>query len=173
MAVSGSWNVRLDVTQTGANDFGGDRFKTTIQKAVTIADGTAAGQADIFWADQRTVNSASNDDIDLSGSLSDAFGSTVTAAEIVAVLIINEAIDGTANTTDLTIGAAGSNPWEGVLGGTTPTIGPLKPGAVLFIGASNAAGIGAVTGGSADVLRVANSAGASATYQIAVLARSA
>lgn len=173
MAVTATWDIRLDVNQTGGNDFAGDRFKTTIRKLQTLTDGTSANQADIFWADERTVNASTNDDIDLAGALSDTFGTTVAAAEIVALLIIHEAIDGTANTSDLTIGNAGSNPWEGVLDGTSPTIGPIKPGGVVFIGSPNAAGIGAVTGGSADVLRVANGSGASATYQIAVLARTA
>lgn len=173
MAITARWNVLLDVTQTGNNDFSGDRFATTIKAIQSLTDGTTASQADIFFADERTVSSNSNDDIDLAGSLSDAFGTTVAAAEMVALMIVNAPISGSANTTDLTIGAAASNPWEGVLGGTDPTIGPLKPGAVLFLGAGDAAGLGAVTAGSADVLRVANSTGAAATYQIAFLARSA
>jgi hypothetical protein len=104
--------------------------------------------------------------------VSDVFGTTITAAELVGLLVINKQIDGTANTTDLTIGA-GSNPFLGFLGGTTPTIGPIKPGGVLCIAAPDAAGIGTVTASTADILRIANSSGAAATYQIAILARSA
>ena len=94
-----------------------------------------------------------------------------TAAELVALFIINAPISGTANTTDLTIGA-GSNPFIGFLG-AAHTVGPIKPGGMFMIGAGDAAGIGAVTAGTGDILRVANSAGATANYQIGIVARSA
>ena len=42
---------------------------------------------------------------------------------------------------------------------------------MLFSG--DAAGIGAVTAGTGDILRIANSSGASATYQIGIVGRSA
>ncbi len=89
-----------------------------------------------------------------------------------AILIINGPISGSANTTDLTIGL-GTNPFLGFLGGTTPTIGPIKPAGMFMIAAGHASGIGTVGAASSDILRIANSSGASATYQIAILARSA
>ncbi|MFO1126371.1 MAG: hypothetical protein U1E25_14580 [Methylocystis sp.] len=76
---------------------------------------------------ERTVASATNDDIDLAGVLTDALSVTITAAELIALVIINKQKDGTANTTNLTIGN-GSDPMIGFLGGTTPTIGPIRPG---------------------------------------------
>lgn len=172
MALTTDILLRLKATQTGSNDFGNDSFKPTMKKELQTTDGTTANKADILFIDERSVATASNDDIDLAGSLSDAYGATITAAEIVAIFIINEAKDGTANTTDLTIGGA-TSPFVGFLGGTTPTIGPIKPGGFVMIGAGDAAGIGTVTGGSADELRIANSSGATATYQIAIVARTA
>lgn len=171
MALSATLRASVDFTQTGPNDYT-DRLKSVISKTLALTDGTTANKADLLFVDQRTVATASNDDIDLAGSLSDAFGSTITFAEIVAILVINAPIDGTANTTDLTIGAA-TNPFVGFLGGTTPTVGPIKPGGVFFIFAGDAAGIGTVTASTADILRIANSSGASATYQICILGRSA
>jgi hypothetical protein len=172
MALTADLTVKLKATQTGANDFGGPRFTPTVEKIIALTDGTTVNKADILWVDERTVASAAADAIDLAGVLTDAFGTTVTAAEIVAVLIVNEAEDGTANTTALTVGG-GSNPWIGVLGGTAPTIGPLQPGGVLFIASGHASGIGAVVAGTGDTLTITNAAGAAATYQIAVVARSA
>lgn len=170
---SASLKVEWIIQETGSNDFGeGGKFDATIRKILEFTDGTAADTADIVFFDERTVASASNDDIDLAGALSDAFGNTITFAEIVAVLVINGPISGSANTTDLTIGNAGS-PFVGFLGGTTPTVGPIGPAGVFFIAAPDAGGLGTVTGGSADELRIANSSGASATYQIAILGRSA
>lgn len=88
------------------------------------------------------------------------------------MLVINAPRDGAANVSNLTIGG-GTNPFTGFLGGTTPTVGPIGPGGFFFIGCPSATGVGAVTAGSADVLRIANGAGGTAVYQLAILARSA
>jgi len=165
--------VRMKATQTGSNDFGSDTFKPSLEHLIQLASGTGAAQADLCWFDERTVDASSNDDIDLAGALSDAFGATITAAEMVALVVVNKPrAAGSVNTSDLTIGV-GSNPFLGFLGGTSPTIGPLKPGAVVLLACGDAAGIGAVTAATADILRIANGSGAAATYQIGILARSA
>ena len=114
-----------------------------------------------------------NDDIDLTGVLLDVFGSIILNAKLVSLLIINApklAATGP-NTTNLTIGG-GLNPFLGFLGGTTPTIGPIRPGGFFHIGCGHLSGIGTVTAGTGDILRVANSAGATANYTIAILGRS-
>ena len=170
MTLQATLSVSLKATQTGGNAFA-DRFKPLMEKVQKLTDGTTANKADLLYVDERTVATASNDDIDLAGSLTDAFGVTITAAEIVAVVIINAPVSGTANTTDLTLGA-GSNPFIGFLG-AAHTVGPIKPGGFFMIGAGDAAGVGAVTAGTGDILRIANSAGASASYQIAIVGRSA
>lgn len=173
MTVTADFKATLTVNQSGANAFsGGPHWSAMLTIAQAFTDGTTAGKADIAYVAERSVNTASNDDIDLAGVLTDALGSTITAAELVMLIIWNKQKDGTANTTDLTIGN-GSNPVVGFLGGTTPTIGPIKPGGFLILGAADAAGIGAVTAGTGDILRVANGSGATNKYQIAVLARSA
>lgn len=171
MALTATLRASVDFNQSGGNDYA-DKLKDTISKTLSLTDGTTANKADLLFVDQRTVATASNDDIDLAGSLSDAFGTTITFAEIVAVMVINAPISGSANTTNLTIGG-GSNPFVGFLGGTTPTVGPIKPGGVFFLFAGDAAGIGTVTATTADILRIANSSGASATYQVCIIGRSA
>lgn len=172
MPLSASVRLRLAASQTGSSDFGGPAFTPALEAVMNLANGTGAGQADLLFVDERSVNASSNDDIDLAGALTGAFGTTITAAEIVGVLVINAPRDGAANTSSLTIGN-GSNPFVGFLGGTTPTIGPIGPGGFFFIGCPSATGVGAVTAGSADVLRIANGAGGTAVYQLAILARSA
>jgi hypothetical protein len=164
--------AQIRATQTGSNDFGGPAFTPTIEKITALTAGTGANQADILWMDERTVATAANDDLDLNGVLADAFGATVNMVEIVAVFVINEPRSGVANTTNLTVGAA-TNPVTGFLGGTTPTFGPIRPGNFLLFGGGNIGGAGVVTPSTGDILRIANSSGASATYQIAILARSA
>ena len=173
MTVAASVRAALSVSQSGANAFsGGPNWSAAIDEVLSLTDGTTANKCDLAYVAERTVASATNDDIDLAGVLTDAFGATITAAELVALLIVNKQKDGTANTTNLTIGA-GSNPAVGFLGGTTPTIGPIRPGGMLLLACPDAAGICAVVAGTGDILRVANSSGAQAKYVIAILARSA
>lgn len=172
MSLAAELLLRMKATQTGGNDFGGPTFSPSMQKLLQLTDGTTANKADIAFLDERTVAESTNDDMDLAGALSDAFGATITFAEIVAIFVINGPRSGSANVSDLTIGN-GSNPFEGFLGGTNPTIGPIKPGGFFFIGAGDAAGIGGVTASTADILRIANGAGGSATYQIGIIGRSA
>lgn len=151
-----------------ASDLANPVYAPELKKQIQLEGGTAANKADIVWGDERTVSSASNDDIDLSGALADAFGDTVTAAEMVGLAIVSDA----ANTTTLTIGVNGTNPWVAMFAASGDGI-KVPPGGVFFIMAPDANGLGAVSGGSADLLRVANGSGAAATYKIMIIARTA
>lgn len=173
MPLSAQMTAFIRATQTGTNDYGGPTFSPSVEANYTAVDGTGAGQVDLIFCDERTVTTGANDDLDLAGVLTSALGATMTFVEIVGIMVINAPRSGAANTTNLTIGG-GTNPVTGFLGGTTPTIGPIRPGGVFMIwNSENAAGFGAVVAATGDVLRVANSAGASATYQICVVGRSA
>lgn len=168
-------SLRLGITAalTGASDFGSPTSFPAIQINYDTTDGTGGNQADIIWTDERTVASASNDDLDLNGVLTNAFGQTVNFLELTGILIVNAPRSGAANTTNLTLGV-GTNPVTGYLGGTTPTVGPMRPGHVLLEwNSENAGGICAVVAATGDILRIANSSGAPATYQIWLIGRSA
>lgn len=141
------------------------------QKALSLAHGTGVGQFDLLYAREHTINGASNLDLDLSGSLEDGLGGAVVFAELVALQIINEAEDGTVNTTAITVGG-GSNPFDGFWGTAGDQI-VLNPGDGFLIHGSGAAGIGAVAAGTADILRIANASGAPAKVQVMILGRSA
>lgn len=173
MPLATSFRATLTVSESGANDFGGPVFAPTLSEVMELTNGTGALQADQCWFDERTVASGANDDLDLAGSLTSAFGSVLTIAKLVAIAVINAPRVGAANTTNLTIGG-GTNPFVGFLGGTTPTIGPIRPGGFVILGCGDTVGgIGSVVAGTGDILRIANSAGAAATYQIALIGRSA
>jgi len=161
-----SINANLTVHQEGSASGGTLAFDGSMNYAKELAAGIGADQFDIAYVAERTVADGANDDIDLAGVLTDAFGATITAAEVIAVMIINRKKNGQANTTNLTLGG-GSNPITGF------STAVLKPGDMLLMSATTATGLFAVTGGSADNLRIANSAGAQNKYQIAILARSA
>ena len=168
MPLSATVSVGIDFNQSGSADFGPQRFEGKVSTLLPFANGTGVGQADILFADERTVASGANDDLDLAGVLSNAFGQTITAAEVVAVLVINKPLlaSDAANTTNLTLGGASQ---------AVPNIasGPIGPGGCVLLADPDAGGLATVTGGSSDHLRVANSSGAAAKYQILILARSA
>lgn len=126
------------------------------QFAMELATGTGSDQADRIWTDKRDVTNPTPDDIDLSGTLAGVYG-TVVFTRIKAMAVRHNS--GTGN---LTIGGSPTNPFiawllatgDGVvLRGTSGTQRPF-----FCITAPDATGF-AVTGGSADVLRFASSAG--------------
>jgi hypothetical protein len=158
----------------GSARFGGaSNWQGAFDFAKSFADGVGVDQCDLGYLNERTVASNSNDDVDLSGVLTSALASNIAIAELVAIFVMNRPRLATdpANTTNLTIGG-GSNPFLGFLGGTTPVLGPIKPGGFFLLGCGGADGIGAVVNSSADILRIANSTGASATYVLGLLGRS-
>lgn len=159
--------VKFTANQSGSNDLGNPIFAPVLQKLLQFTDGTTANKADIIFTDNRSVASASNDDIDLAGVLTNAFGATITAVEIVGIIVVPAA----ANTTTLTLGA-GTNPWITMFLATGDGI-KIFPSGVFVNFAPDASGLGTVTAGTGDILRIANSAGATATYDIMILARSA
>lgn len=159
--------VKFTANQSGSNDLGNPVFAPELKALLQFTDGTTANKFDIVFTDNRTVASASNDDIDLAGVLTTAFGSTITAAEIVGIIIKSAA----ANTTTLSVGG-GTNPWITMWLATGDGI-KVGPGGIFLNVAPDASGLGAVTAGTGDILRIANGSGASASYDIAILARTA
>lgn len=172
MTVSATLTASFVASQAGFNDFGGPNFAATVQDLLSFSMGTGAGQANLLFVDERTVASGANDDLDLNGTaLQTVYGVNIAATSLVGCLIINAPkTTSVANTTNLTIGG-GTNAISTFMGGTTPTFGPLRPGGFLFFGCDAVGGVGAITASTADILRISNSAGASATYQIALLMR--
>lgn len=159
--------VKFSANVSGSNDLGNPIFAPELKALMQFSGGTVADTADIVFTDTRTVGSASNDDIDLAGVLTNAFGATITAVEIVGIIVK----PARANTTVLTIGG-GTNPWITMFLATGDGI-KVFPGGVFVNFAPDASGLGTVTAGTGDILRIANAAGAAATYDIVILARSA
>lgn len=164
---SAELSINFNVNQSGANDLGNPVFAPSLKKLLQFANGVASGQADIVWTDERTVAGSGNDDIDLAGVLTDAFGATITAAEMVGIIIVADSTNANA----LNVGA-GSNPWFAMFMATGDGIKVFPNGVFVNFG-SDASGLGAVVAGTGDILRVANPGGASCKYKIAILARTA
>ncbi len=177
MTLRAELTARFSAVQTGSADFGGQSFKPVVSKVLTFVDGTAANQADILFTDRRTLGASATEDLDLAGVLANAFGATINAAEVVAILVIADA----ANTNNVIIGDAtqpvplfgGSAGVGGDPAGSNPTFS-VKPGGFFFVAAPNAAGLFTVGAGATDDLKITNSSsGTPVTYDIAILARSA
>lgn len=159
--------VRFTANQTGSNDQGNPVFSPELRKLLQFTNGVNANQADLVWTDTRTLAASTSEDLDLAGVLTDAFGSVITAAEVVAIVVTADP----ANTNNVVIGDA-TQPIP-LFGGTNPTHA-VKPGGVFVAAAPGAAGLLTVGAGATDDLKVTNSAGGTTvTYSIAILARTA
>lgn len=132
---------------------------------IGIASGTGDYQADLMYAATRSLAASASDNLDLSGVLTDPLGNVISAVEIVAILIRAAS----ANTTILTVGN-GTNPFIGPFGAGTHTIAVAPGGVALLV---NPKAGWAVTAATADILKITNAAGATASYDIVVLGRSA
>ena len=175
MPLTSQFAAHIIAAQTGtapAPDLGsGAAAKATlnITKNIELATGTGAGQADLLFSDQRTLAASANEDLDLAGVLADALGATLTFARVKGLYVAAAA----GNTNNVVVGDAATNTWAALLG-TDGTVA-LRPGAFLLVavGAADATGY-AVTAGTGDLLRVANSGGGTTvTYDIVVVGASA
>jgi hypothetical protein len=170
MPLTSNLTVAVSAIQTAALDLGTASAQMSKSYAAALASGTAAGQADRIFHDQRTLSASATEDLDLAGVLTDAFGAALTFVRIKGLIIA--AVPG--NTNNVIVGNAATNGFVSWVGGATHTV-TVRPGAVLALIAGSADATGyAVTAGTADLLRVGNSgAGTSVTYDVVVIGASA
>jgi hypothetical protein len=169
MALTSSLSIAANASLSTALDLATATVPLQVRKAVSLASGTTAGKADKVFSDRRTLAASGTEDLDLAGVLLDAFGAAITFARIKGLVISAAA----ANTNNVVVGAASATQWATLLN-TTGTI-TLRPGASFcaIAGVADATGW-AVTAGTGDLLKVANSAGStSVTYDIVIIGASA
>lgn len=170
MSLTSKISVTVSANLTKALDLATGSVPLLREYATILATGTGAGQADRVFHDTRTLAASATEDLDLAGSLLDAYGDAFTPVKIKA-LIISAAVG---NTNNVVVG--------GVAAGLSTIIQPaatglvvVRPGATfaVFAGAADSTGY-AVTATTADLLHIANSAaGTSVTYDIIVIGTSA
>lgn len=137
--------------------------------SLDLTDGTGASQANQQWHASRTLGAGASETLDLAGSLTDAFGNTVTLARVKAILIKNTSNNAAGV---LTVGGAGSNPWASLFGDVSDTI-KIRPGGFFLLACSDATGY-AVTAGTGDRLQLSNGdSGNPLTYEIVVVGATA
>lgn len=165
--VTGSFALTIDLKQTKDADLSSPVDEVKLTRRWSYTPGTANGQADIQFHDTRTLAASASESLDLAGILANAFGNTVTMAEVVALYIEASA----ANTNDVLIGPAASNGFLGPFGDASDRL-KIAPGKAMMIQAP-AAGW-AVTAGTGDLLFVGNGgSGTPVTYTIILVARTA
>ena len=161
-------NVKLSLvaTLTAALDLSTPADSLSYTHNVALTSGTSTGKADMLWHDQRTLAASATENLDLAGSLSNAFGATQTFAKIKAVGVFAA----TGNTNDVQVTRDGTNGVPLFLAAGDGIA--VKPGGAFWWIAPNT-GI-TVTAATGDLLVVTNSAGTtSVTYDIVVIGTSA
>src|SRR5688500_14222343 len=82
MALTSRVSLDLVARLTGSADFGAPSSATQFARQVDLTSGTGDGQADRVWADQRTLAASATEDLDLTGSLTDVLGASLTLARV-------------------------------------------------------------------------------------------
>jgi hypothetical protein len=160
--------VAVGFSQTSLLDLGTATLPVNVRQAVNFLSGVGAGQADTVFSDRRTLAASATENLDLAGTLLDAYGATLTYAKVKGLYIAASA----SNVNSVVVGAAATNPWATLLS-ATGTIS-LRPGSFFLAAAGqlDATGYG-VTAATADLLKVANSgAGTSVIYDVVLIGTS-
>lgn len=164
--VTAEISLSLKATESGSADLGTPRMAIDpIEELLQFSEGTdAVNKLNVLFSDTRTLAASANEDLDLSGALTDAFGATVTEAEVCAIFV---KADG-GNTNDVQVKAAAANgfqdPFLAAGDGVAIKAGEWQ----LFVSQKG----WAVTAATGDLLNVANGgAGTGVTYSIVVLGR--
>lgn len=167
-----STNLLIDLqaahSPNTAFDLVGANGTHKLQNLFALASGVGAGQADRIFSDQRTIAPSGTDDLDLTGTLVDIFGATISMARVKLIEVRAAA----ANVNNVVIGAAAANQFFGPYGANTHTENVRPGGLSLKIATDATAWV--VTAGTGDLLRIANGgAGTSVVYDIVIIGASA
>jgi hypothetical protein len=169
MTIRSSLALNVAVLATNDLDLGNSRAQRAITAAIDLTNGVGAGQADRVFADTRTLAASAAEDLDLSGTLLDAFGAAVVFARVKALVIKADA----ANTNNVVLSRPAAN---GVpLFSAASDAVAVRPGGLLVLacGAADVNGY-VVTAATGDLINLANSgAGTPVTYSIIVIGASA
>ena len=155
LAITGVYTKDMDLADPK------DTLSKTIEQAFTY--GTGSGQANILFHDQRQLADAASEDLDLYGSLANAFGTTLNFAKVKALIIKN-----LSSTQTLSVGGAAATQFSNWVANVNDIV-VLPPGSFLCL--VNPAGY-AVTS-ILDLLKIANSAGAVCDYEIIIIGNTA
>lgn len=154
-------SLKIDSLALSALDLQTAQDPILISLLSTLSNGTSSGQATAQWADTRTLAASASENLDLAGSLQNAFGATLTFTKIKLIYI--KASSG--NTNDVQVARGSSNGFVWFLAASDGF--KLQPGAWNCF--YDPVGV-AVTAGTGDILTITNSAGTTGvTYDILIV----
>lgn len=166
----GNTSVQVNVSSSHIKslDLGDATFPISLAATISLLNGTGAGQADLIFTDTRTVSASPNtESLDLAGSLTDAYGTTMTFARIKAIIVSAAS----ANAANINVVRPASNGVPLFLAASDGI--SVRPGGFFAWGCSDATGV-AVTAGTGDLIAFTGSTGTAAfTYTIVIIGASA
>ncbi len=171
-ALSGSVQVTVRMTTAKALDLSTPTDEIVSQVTNTFSFGNGANQANQLWHDRRILAASANDDLNLAGSLTNAYGNSVTFANVKGIVVINRSgtVSGAhsaATDAGIIVGGAASAQFAGMFGDVSDK--QNVPVDTPWMAINPAADGWAVTGTSADVLRISNADGSDeAMYDIII-----
>ena len=150
-ALSGAVKITCEPSLKKALDM------STVQDSVTtdgiiswaLAFGTAADQANDVWHDQRTLAQSATEELDVSGTLLNAFGDTFTPARIKAIFIKTSS----GSTANLLVGGAAANAFSTMFSDASDVLVIRGAGGGVMLMAPDATGY-VVTGATGDLLKM-------------------
>lgn len=136
----------------------------------SLADGTAADQADVLWHDERSLAGSANDDLDLTDLAIAVFGGSlaVSFAKVKAILLVNTS---TTSGDLLRVGGAGATAFSAPFAGDDDAVVEVGADSPLLL--VNKKDGWSVTPSTAHVLRISNPGANAITYRMVIVGTSA
>ena len=168
MAISGLITVGLNVVETATSDLSSARDAIAQAISVVLSDGTGINACNKRWADSRSLASGVSDNLDLSGSLTNMYGTTV-AFTAVKFMFIQNTTALSASYLDIVPGTNGWSSWAAGGGGFNLPSGYSSTSAGAFVLLANCTAAGySVVAGTGDILKITANDGV-VTYNIILI----
>lgn len=162
--LNASLNLALAATLVNSLDLGDVVQNAANTSTFVFTDGSGANQASSLFADTRTLAASGTENLDLTGTLVDAFGGTINFTKVKALIIKAAA----SNTNDVVVGGHATAACASFFADATDKV-RVKPGGMVALVAPNSAGY-PVTATTADLLTIANGgAGTGVTYDVIII----
>lgn len=161
MAFSGSLRLTLSHSYTNPLDLSIPADNMRYEVTSSLTNGVSVNQADVVWHDRRTLV-ATSEELDLYGTLVEAFGVTVDILRVKGIVIYNR---NTAGGENLTVGGAAANTFVNWVGAANDTV-IVRPGGVLALWSPRFGY--QVAAGTTDRLKI-DSGTATVSYDVYVL----
>jgi len=161
---NGSLKINVQGTLVSSLNLGSSNYSLNYSQSNSLVNGTGANQSNIVFANTYTISASGSQNIDLYGGLTDVYGSTINFTKIKGLVICASS----SNTNNVLVGGAASNAFFTWCDAATDQI-TVRPGGTFALFAPDSTAY-AVTSGTADILKIANSgSGTSVVYDIILI----